>query len=302
MLIFRGVFAGAFLVSSWDSILSPGVRTWEPKNIDKLVGSNEWWYSYTVLYNLAWPPQRRGNKFQGAWGWSPLQQFSFATWNVCIFFPESWGMAKLYLAWCDQTDQFLEQLWRPSMFSRPSFAHHTRLQVQHHSNCHAWRWMPCTWGGKNMMQMRPLFQLVFFDGSCCRTRISECPHLHPGVCGKNFASRASLGFWEPWILFLRLWGGVLNPCSMEHGHLMIGEVADLQEILRKEKELGSPLPMGGVGVWSSCQGTWTTTASDFRLQDGVTTTNHAPFTRLPIEERQQVELKLAELNFDPRDI
>ena len=106
MLIFRGVFAGAFLVSSWDSILSPGVRTWEPKNIDKLVGSNEWWYSYTVLYNLVWPPQRRGNKFQGAWGWSPLQQFAFATWNVCIFFPDSWSMAKLYLAWCDQTDQF----------------------------------------------------------------------------------------------------------------------------------------------------------------------------------------------------
>ena len=56
---------------------------------------------------------------------------------------------------------------------------------------------------------------------------------------------------------------------MEHGHLMIGEVADRQEILRKEKELGSPLPMDGVGVWSSRQGTWTTTASCFRLQDGA---------------------------------
>ena len=70
---------------------------------------------------------------------------------------ESWGMAKLYLAWCHQADIFLDQFWRPSMLSRSSFAQHTRLQVQHHSNCNAWWWMPCTGGGQNMVQMRPLF-------------------------------------------------------------------------------------------------------------------------------------------------
>ena len=35
-----------------------------------------------------------------------------------------------------------------------------------------------------MVQMRPLFQLVFFDGSCCRRRFSECTHIHLGCVGK----------------------------------------------------------------------------------------------------------------------
>ena len=35
-----------------------------------------------------------------------------------------------------------------------------------------------------MVQMRPLFQLVFFDGSCCRRRFSERTHIHLACVGK----------------------------------------------------------------------------------------------------------------------
>ena len=44
-----------------------------------------------------------------------------------------------------------------------------------------------------MVQMRPLFQLVFFDRSCCRRRFSERTHIHLGCVWEKFCIQTQPG-------------------------------------------------------------------------------------------------------------
>ena len=91
-----------------------------------------------------------------------------------------------------------------------------------------------------MVQTRPLFQLVFFDGSCCRTRFFMNARTQiPGVCGKNhlYPDQAWFARNNGYIIFCNYEMELPKHVSWDiwpsHDH---GEDADSRFPLRKERE------------------------------------------------------------------